>query len=295
MANIRAVREATARHGIRVYLDATRAMENLFIQELSPATPGKKVAEILREFCSYTSGATMSGKKDPLVNIGLALDETTRTSSRRPATSWSCSRGCTPTAAWPAATWKAMAIGIREALDDDYLKSRVGQVRYLGLLLQEWGIPFVKPVGGHGIFSDPRGGFPTSLEFPAQTLAARLYLESGVRSMERGIVSAGRDAVTGENHHPKLGLVRLTIPRRVTHPGAHGRRRRIRQGLLGRATASGACGWSSSRSTCGSSRRGSSHWAEVFRASQRPQHLVVEPPGEPRGPAQRYRPRPRAG
>ena len=112
---------------------------------------------------------------------------------------------------------EAMAIGIRESLDDSYMKSRVGQVRYLGMLLEQWGIPFVKPVGGHGIFLDARGFYPhlDQEEFPAQMLAAQLYLESGVRAMERGIVSAGRDAVTGENHKPRLELVRLTIPRRV--------------------------------------------------------------------------------
>ncbi|MBK9157487.1 MAG: hypothetical protein IPM11_05055 [Micropruina sp.] len=97
------------------------------------------------------------------------------------------------------------------------MRSRIGQVRYLGSLLDQWGVPFVKPVGGHGIFLDARAFYPqlTQEQFPAQTLAAELYLDSGIRAMERGIVSAGRDALTGENHHPRLELTRLTIPRRV--------------------------------------------------------------------------------
>jgi tyrosine phenol-lyase len=90
-------------------------------------------------------------------------------------------------------------------------------VRYLGELLEDWGIPMVQPVGGHAIFLDARAFYPQlgQDQFPAQTLAAELYLDSGIRTMERGVVSAGRDAVTGGHHYPKLELTRLTIPRRV--------------------------------------------------------------------------------
>ena len=110
-----------------------------------------------------------------------------------------------------------MAIGIEESLEDDHLRSRVGQVRYLGELLQDAGIPIVVPVGGHAVFLDARRFYPhlDQEAFPGQTLAAELYLESGVRSMERGIASAGRDAKTGDHNRPKLELTRLTIPRRV--------------------------------------------------------------------------------
>lgn len=110
----------------------------------------------------------------------------------------------------------AMAVGLREALDDDYLTHRIGQVRYLGERLQSAGVPIVEPIGGHAVFIDA-AAFLDHLsqdELPAQTLAAEIFLDSGVRSMERGIVSAGRDA-DGSNRHPKLELVRLTIPRRV--------------------------------------------------------------------------------
>jgi tyrosine phenol-lyase len=112
---------------------------------------------------------------------------------------------------------EALAIGIGESLQDDHMRARVGQVRYLGQLLTDWDIPIVQPVGGHAIFLDARRIYehlPQDL-FPAQTLAANIYLDSGVRTMERGIVSAGRDPETGDHRHPKLELVRVTIPRRV--------------------------------------------------------------------------------
>ena len=112
---------------------------------------------------------------------------------------------------------EAMAIGLQESMQFEYIQHRVLQVRYLGERLKEAGVPIVEPVGGHAVFLDARRFCPhlTQDQFPAQSLAANLYLESGVRSMERGIVSAGRDPQTGENHTPKLETVRLTIPRRV--------------------------------------------------------------------------------
>jgi tyrosine phenol-lyase len=112
---------------------------------------------------------------------------------------------------------EAMAIGIRESVQEAHIRSRVGQVLYLGQLLVDWEIPIVRPVGGHAIFLDARRFYPHIPQdnFPAQTLAAQLYLDSGIRSMERGIVSAGRDPNTGEHRKPRLELTRLTIPRRV--------------------------------------------------------------------------------
>jgi tyrosine phenol-lyase len=112
---------------------------------------------------------------------------------------------------------EAMARGIAESVQDDHIRARIGQVEYLGELLTEWGVPIVLPVGGHAVYLDARRFYPDmkQVEFPAQTLAAELYLDSGVRAMERGIVSAGRNIETGDHHYPKLELVRLTIPRRV--------------------------------------------------------------------------------
>jgi tyrosine phenol-lyase len=112
---------------------------------------------------------------------------------------------------------EAMAIGIKESLCDDHQRARIGQVEYLGEKLIEAGVPVVLPIGGHAVFLDARAILPhlNQEQYPAQTLAAELYIECGVRAMERGIVSAGRNNTTGKNHGSKLELVRLTIPRRV--------------------------------------------------------------------------------
>ncbi len=218
MANARAVRELTGKYGIKVYLDATRAVENaFFIQEREVGYADKSLAEILREFCSCSDGATMSGKKDHLVNIGgwLATDDRELFEEARNLVV--VYEGLHTYGGMAGRDMEAMAIGIEESVNVDYMRSRIGQVRYLGDLLDQWGIPFMKPIGGHAIFLDARTFYPQleQDQFPAQTLAAELYLDSGIRAMERGIVSAGRDQVTGDHHRPKLELTRLTIPRRV--------------------------------------------------------------------------------
>jgi tyrosine phenol-lyase len=111
---------------------------------------------------------------------------------------------------------EAIAVGIKESVNDFHQRARVGQVEYLGAKMMNYGVPIVQPIGGHGIFVDAKAFLPhlTQDEFPAQTLAGEIYLDSGVRTMERGIVSAGRKA-NGENYYPKLELVRFTLPRRV--------------------------------------------------------------------------------
>ncbi len=218
MANVRALRELCDRHGIRLLLDATRMVENaLFIQEREAGYADRPIAAILLEFCSYTDGAWMSAKKDNLVNIGgwLAInDETVFEELRNLVVVY---EGLHTYGGLAGRDMEALAIGIAEAVQDEHVRSRVGQVRYLGELLTEWDIPIVQPVGGHAIFLDARRFYPHLEQdlFPAQTLAAELYLDSGIRSMERGIVSAGRDPVTGDHKRPKLELTRLTIPRRV--------------------------------------------------------------------------------
>lgn len=218
MANMRAVRELTDRYGIKIYLDATRAVENaLFIREREDAYADASLADILLEFCGYSDGCTMSGKKDPLVNIGGWLATNDRDLFEEARNLVVVYEGLHTYGGMAGRDMEAMAIGITESVELDYMKSRVGQVRYLGMLLDQWDIPFVKPVGGHAIFLDAAAFYPHLPQdaFPGQTLAAQLYLDSGVRTMERGIVSAGRDAATGENHRPKLELTRVTIPRRV--------------------------------------------------------------------------------
>lgn len=218
MENVRQVKALCERYGVPVMLDATRAVENAyFIQQREEGYAKKSVAEILREFCSYTDGGTMSGKKDPLVNIGgwLSLnDDKLAEKARNLVVVY---EGLHTYGGMSGRDMEAMARGIVESVQDDHMRARIGQVEYLGELLQEWGVPIVLPVGGHAVYLDARRFYPDMPQdaFPAQTLAAELYLDSGVRAMERGIVSAGRDVKTGEHHYPKLELVRLTIPRRV--------------------------------------------------------------------------------
>jgi len=218
MANVKALRELCDREGIRLYLDATRMVENsFFIQEREEGYADKSIAEILKEFCGYTDGAWMSGKKDSLVNIGgwvAVRDQKLFDDLRNMVVIY---EGLHTYGGMAGRDMEAMAIGIEESVEDAHIQARVGQVRYLGQLLTEWGIPIVQPVGGHGVFLDAKGFYPhiPQDEFPAQTLAARLYLDSGIRAMERGIVSAGRDPETGDHRYPALELVRMTIPRRV--------------------------------------------------------------------------------
>jgi len=218
MANVRALRELCDRHGIRIYLDATRMVENcFFIQEREPGYEDKPVAEILREFCDYTDGAWMSAKKDNLVNIGgwLAVNhEDVFDLARNMVVVY---EGLHTYGGMAGRDMEALAIGIEESVEDDHVRSRVDQVRYLGHLLIDWGVPIVCPVGGHAVFLDAKRFYPHIPQdrFPAQTLAAELYLDSGVRTMERGIVSAGRDPETGDHRYPALELTRITIPRRV--------------------------------------------------------------------------------
>ena len=218
LANARAVRELCQRHGVPVMLDATRAAENAwFIKVREPGQSGRSCAEILREFCSYTDGCTMSGKKDALVNIGgwLSLnDDRLADKARNLVVVY---EGLHTYGGMSGRDMEAMARGIEESVKDEHLRARVGQVEYLGELLMDYGVPIVLPIGGHAVYLDARRFYPhiPQDDFPAQMLAAELYLDAGVRSMERGIVSAGRDKATGRHHYPKLELVRLAIPRRV--------------------------------------------------------------------------------
>lgn len=218
MANLRAVRQLADQHGIIVWSDATRCVENAyFIQQREPGYASRSVAEILREMFSYFDGCTMSGKKDNLVNIGGFLglrSEEILQAARELVVVY---EGMPSYGGMAGRDMEAMAVGIREMVDDAYIAHRVGQVRYLGELLLDAGVPIVEPIGGHGVFLDVRRFLPhlTQEVYPAQALAAELFVDSGVRAMERGVVSAGRDHTTGLDRHPKLELVRLTIPRRV--------------------------------------------------------------------------------
>ncbi|EML5943706.1 tyrosine phenol-lyase [Citrobacter freundii] len=218
MANMRAVRELTEAHGIKVFYDATRCVENAyFIKEQEQGFENKSIAEIVHEMFSYADGCTMSGKKDCLVNIGgfLCMNDDEMFSSAKELVV--VYEGMPSYGGLAGRDMEAMAIGLREAMQYEYIEHRVKQVRYLGDKLKAAGVPIVEPVGGHAVFLDARRFCEhlTQDEFPAQSLAANIYVETGVRSMERGIISAGRNNVTGEHHRPKLETVRLTIPRRV--------------------------------------------------------------------------------
>lgn len=218
LKNMKEVRALTKKHGIKVFYDATRCVENAyFIKEQEPGYADKSIKEIVHEMFSNADGCTMSGKKDCLVNIGGFLcmnDDDLFQAAKEIVVVF---EGMPSYGGMAGRDMEAMAIGLHESLQYEYIEHRIKQVRYLGDKLLEAGVPIIEPAGGHAIFLDARRFCPhlDQMQLPAQALAAQLYIESGVRSMERGIVSAGRDPKTRENHIPKLETVRLTIPRRV--------------------------------------------------------------------------------
>lgn len=218
MENLRAVRKLAQHHGIPVYLDATRLVENAyFIQQREPGYSARTIAEILLETCSLADGCTMSAKKDSLVNIGGFLATNDPVLYEKACDLVVVFEGLHTYGGLAGRDMEAIARGIEESVEDEHVRARVGQVEYLGAKLLDARVPIVVPVGGHAVFLDARRFYPHLPQdaFPAQALAANLYLESGVRSMERGIASAGRDPLTGEHKRPALELTRLTIPRRV--------------------------------------------------------------------------------
>jgi tyrosine phenol-lyase len=218
MANLRELRAYCDKHDIPIMLDATRTIENAwFIREREEGYSDKPVREILREICDMTDGCTMSAKKDALVNIGgffCCNDEEVFLKAQNLVVVY---EGLHTYGGLAGRDMEAMAQGIREAVTEEHMAARIGQVRYLGQKLEAAGIPIVRPIGSHAIFIDARRFLPhiNQDEYPAQSLAAELFIEAGIRTMERGNVSAGRNPITGANRHPKLELVRLTIPRRV--------------------------------------------------------------------------------
>jgi tyrosine phenol-lyase len=219
MANLKQVYEYCKSQGILVMLDATRALENAwFIKEREEGYGDKSVAEILREICSYSDGATVSSKKDNLVNIGGFLALRDPDLARRARALLVAFEGLHTYGGMSGRDMEALARGISEMVaTDDHVRARIGQVQYLGDLIAKAGVPIVQPIGGHAVFIDAAATLPDipQDQFPAQALTAAVYVDGGVRGMERGIVSAGRNAETGDHNRPKLELVRLAIPRRV--------------------------------------------------------------------------------
>ncbi len=219
MDNLREVYAYCRPRNIPVLFDATRAVENAYmIQKRDPRYRTTSIRDILHEIMAHGDGCTVSGKKDFLINIGglLAFKDNAEW-ARAAEARLRIYEGGVRDGGLPAADLAAMARGVEEMLDDRYIRDRVEQTGELAARLTEAGVPVVKPTGTHAVFVDVRQFLPhvDQDEYPAQRLAAEIYLETGVRVMERGNVSKGRDPKTGQNYRPALELVRLTIPRRV--------------------------------------------------------------------------------
>ncbi len=218
MENLRQVAALCQKHGIRLWFDATRACENaFFIQEREAGWGRHSIAGILHTMCAYFDGLWVSAKKDLMVNIGGILATRDREVFEKARNLVVVYEGLHTYGGLAGRDMEAMAIGMEEMVAYENIRARVKQVEYCGRQLEKYGVPIVQPIGGHAVFLDAQAMLPhlPREQFPAQTLAAAIYADSGVRSMERGAVSSGRDPRTGKNIYPRLELVRLTFPRRV--------------------------------------------------------------------------------
>ncbi len=218
MENLKNVHSLVKKYGIKLWFDATRATENAyFIKMREKGYENKTIAQILKEMCSYFDGLWVSAKKDLMVNIGGFLATRNKRVYEEARNLVVVYEGLHTYGGLAGRDMEAMARGIEEMVKFENISSRIGQIEYCGKQLEKYGVPLVYPFGGHAIFLDAKKFLPHIKQdnFPAQALAAEIYIDSGVRGMERGIVSAGRDPKTGLNRYPKLELVRLTFPRRV--------------------------------------------------------------------------------
>lgn len=218
MENIKAVKELSDQYGIPVFFDAARFAENAyFIKERENGYADKTIKEIVKEVFSYGEGFTMSAKKDGLVNIGGILALRDLDLYRSCGNFGIIFEGYLTYGGLAGRDLGALAQGIMEATEYNYLKGRISQVEYLGNKLMEYGIPIQKPIGGHAVFVDALTFLPNvpRSEYPAQTLGIELYKEGGVRGVEIGTLLADRDPETRLDRFPKLELLRLALPRKT--------------------------------------------------------------------------------
>ena len=221
MENIKAVSKLCKAYKVPIYFDAARYAENCyFIKEREEAYKNKTIKEIAKEMFSYGDGMTMSSKKDGLVNMGGFIALRDEEVYQQATTFAIIYEGFITYGGMSGRDMGALAVGLYEALEYDYLASRITQVQYLGEKLDEFGVPVQKPIGGHAVYLDANKFVPTIAreEYRAQALAIELYIVSGIRGVEIGTILADRDPETRENRYPELELVRLAIPRRTyTH------------------------------------------------------------------------------
>lgn len=219
MQNIREVSALAKKHGIPVVIDAARLAENAwFIQQREDGYAGKPIKEITREMFSYCETATMSAKKDGLVNIGGLFVTRCEDIYHKANQMAIVHEGFITYGGMSGRDMDALAVGLQEVCEEDYLEYRVGQVKFLGDLLLEQGVPIIQPTGGHGVYVDGRRFFPhiPQCEFPSQRLVCALYEEAGVRAVEIGACAFGsKDPATGEDIFPELETMRICINRRV--------------------------------------------------------------------------------
>lgn len=218
LENIKAVRELSLKYGIPLFIDAARFAENAwFIKMREPGYEKTGIPSIVREIFSLSDGMTMSCKKDGIVNIGGLIGMKSEALYRNASTFNILFEGYLSYGGMAGRDMAALAVGLREVLDEAYLEARIGQVNYLAEKLKSYGIPVQQPAGGHAVFVDAGRFLPhiPKEEFIAQTLAVELYIESGVRAVEIGTLMADRDPLTRENRYPRVEMLRLAIPRRV--------------------------------------------------------------------------------
>jgi tyrosine phenol-lyase len=218
LANIKAVKEICARHNIPLYIDACRFAENAyFIKLREPGYANKSPREIAQEMFRYADGCTMSAKKDGLANIGGFLCSNDDTVAQAEKNLLILTEGFPTYGGLAGRDLEAIAVGLNEALHEDYLQYRIVSTAYLGNHIAAAGVPIVQPPGGHAIYIDARAFLPhiPATEFPGVALAAELFVEGGIRSVEIGTLMFGKRDQNGVEHAGPMDLLRLAIPRRV--------------------------------------------------------------------------------